>query len=230
MKYMGSKNRIAKYIIPIILSMRESNDQIYVEPFVGGANVIDKIPGKRIGADTNKYLIAFYQSILDGWVPPKEVSEQEYKSVKNNLSDYDDNIIGYVGFAMSYGGKFFGGYRRDTLGARNYSDEAFRSYEKQLSGLVGINFVHASYEDLDIPKKSIIYCDPPYKGTTCYMSKFDNEKYYAWLRYQKKLGHTVICSEYVMPEDFKIVWAKEITSSLTRDSGSKKGIEKLFIL
>ena len=35
-------------------------------------------------------------------------------------------------------------------------------------------------------------------------------------------------SEYNAPEDFECVWHKEITSSLTKDTGSKMGIEKLF--
>ena len=45
MKYMGSKNRIAKHILPIILKDRKEN-QYYVEPFVGGANMIDKVQGQ----------------------------------------------------------------------------------------------------------------------------------------------------------------------------------------
>ncbi len=39
MKYMGSKNRIAKQILPIILKNR-TKEQYYIEPFVGGANLI----------------------------------------------------------------------------------------------------------------------------------------------------------------------------------------------
>jgi DNA adenine methylase len=49
MKYMGSKNRIAKYILPIMLAERKP-DQWWVEPFVGGGNMIDKVDGNRIGA------------------------------------------------------------------------------------------------------------------------------------------------------------------------------------
>nr|WP_319571429.1 DNA adenine methylase [uncultured Draconibacterium sp.] len=45
MKYMGSKNRIAKHILPIILKNR--TNELYVEPFVGGANLIDKVDGER---------------------------------------------------------------------------------------------------------------------------------------------------------------------------------------
>ena len=55
MKYMGSKNRIAKEILPIMLKLR--GDRTWVEPFVGGGNMIDKVQGKRIGADINHYLI-----------------------------------------------------------------------------------------------------------------------------------------------------------------------------
>ena len=52
MKYMGSKARIAKYILPIILKDRKP-DQWYVEPFVGGCNTIDKVEGLRLGSDAN---------------------------------------------------------------------------------------------------------------------------------------------------------------------------------
>ena len=39
---MGSKNRIAKEILPIMLAHR-TPEMAWVEPFVGGANVIDKV-------------------------------------------------------------------------------------------------------------------------------------------------------------------------------------------
>ena len=56
MKYMGSKARIAKDICPIIQSfIDKSGAYIYVEGFVGGANVIDKITcDTRVGIDKNK--------------------------------------------------------------------------------------------------------------------------------------------------------------------------------
>lgn len=64
MKYMGSKNRIAKYILPIILAERKP-EQFWVEPFVGGANMIDKVEGNRIGADLNPYVIQALITIRD---------------------------------------------------------------------------------------------------------------------------------------------------------------------
>ncbi|MCW0484672.1 DNA adenine methylase [Gaoshiqia sediminis] len=65
MKYMGSKNRIAKYILPIILENRTEN-QLYIEPFVGGANMIDKVTGERLGTDNNEYLIALLRALQTG--------------------------------------------------------------------------------------------------------------------------------------------------------------------
>lgn len=56
MKYMGSKNRFAKELLPIILKDR-INGQHYIEPFAGGMNLIDKVDGKRIANEIKEYLI-----------------------------------------------------------------------------------------------------------------------------------------------------------------------------
>lgn len=64
MKYMGSKSRIAKSIVPILQNHLEE-DMIFIDTCVGGANIIDKIPKtvKRYGNDNNKYLIALYNVV-----------------------------------------------------------------------------------------------------------------------------------------------------------------------
>lgn len=54
MKYMGSKNRISKFIAPILVKeLEDTGFNTYIELFVGCANMIDKIPDKykRIGVD-----------------------------------------------------------------------------------------------------------------------------------------------------------------------------------
>ena len=62
-KYVGSKNRISKYIVPIIQKcIDENNVKTYYEPFVGGANMIDKIKCEnRIGNDIHKELISMWK-------------------------------------------------------------------------------------------------------------------------------------------------------------------------
>lgn len=239
MKYMGSKARHAKELLPIILANRKQG-QWYVEPFVGGANMIDKVDGNRIGADINEYLIEMWKAVSSGWIPPELVTEDKYQEVRDN-KDNDKPLTSYIGFAMSFGGKWFGGYRRDIAGTKddpelkafNESEQSRKSYEsllKQQKKLLGVDFRHSSYQDIDVPTNSIIYCDPPYKDTTKYKDTFDHELFYDWCRQKHKEGHQIFVSEYNMPDDFSCVWSKEVNNSLTKDTGSKKGIEKLFVL
>ncbi len=234
MKYMGSKARHAKEILPIILAGRKPG-QWYVEPFVGGANVIEHVPGLRIGSDIHPHLIEMWQAVVNGWVPPKFVSEDEYANLsrKRNV----DAMTGYVGFALSFGGKFFGGYRRDVAGTKGckenmvtQSRRASEAMERQSFNLRGVKFRCGSYTDIDIPHESIIYCDPPYAGTTKYSTgSFDHDAFWRWCDACHEDGHSVFVSEYTAPAHWRCVWEKAVNSSLTRDTGGKKGIEKLFV-
>lgn len=227
MKYMGSKARHAKEILPIILADRQP-DQWYVEPFVGGANVIDKVRGNRIGSDVNAELILLLKAMskYEYWIPPYKITEEEYKSAKSKEISV---LRSYIGFGLSYGGKWFGGYRRDSIGKRDYSFESYKNYMIQAPKLFGVNFRHCSYDALDIPPNSIIYCDPPYAGTTKYASgAFDHNAFWAWCERMSDAGHQVFVSEYVAPDEWECVWEKRVNNTLTKNTGSKQGVERLF--
>lgn len=226
---MGSKRRILKYILPII---NQDKDKPFYDVFCGGANVIEKIGSSyKVANDHNEYLIAMFQALQNGWVPETFYSEEQYKDIRENKDRHPKHLVGYVGFA-SYGGKFFGGYPRDSEGKRNYFLEYYNNITKQLHNIMDVKFICCEYSELHIPSGSVIYCDPPYKGTTKYSKNFDYEKYYDWCRHQKSLGNEIYMSEYWMPDDFKCVWTQQspMSTSLTKDTGSKKGIEKLFTL
>ncbi len=228
MRYMGSKNRIASAILPIILNDRRL-DQWYVEPFVGGGNLIDKVSGPRIGADCNPYAINALISIRDALDSlPKdnsEFKEADYRKIKTT----QDFLKAYAGFALSYSGKWFGGWCRDGAGKRDFIGEAYRNAIKQSPLLQGIILVVSDYQQLIIPDDSIVYCDPPYAETTGYKEIFDHCRFWQWCERMSGLGHKVFVSEYVAPQGWDCVWEKEISSSLTQNTGSKKGIERLFV-
>ena len=227
MVYMGSKNRIAKELIPIITEKLKPN-QWYVEPFVGGANMIDKIEHPyKLGADNNKYLIALLEAVQNGQELPEHITKDEYIAVKTNKDNYPDWYVGFVGFVCSFRAKFFGGYYTTKTGIqRNYIKERISNILKQ--NLDGIKLVCSSYDALDIPANSIIYCDPPYNGTTKYKDSFDSDAFWQWCRDKAKEGHTVYVSEYNAPEDFKCIWEKQINSNL--GGTSKTATEKLFTI
>lgn len=199
MKYMGSKSRIAKHLAPIIQAYITEDTVGYLEPFVGGANMIDKIECKRkIGADVHNYLISTLHALSNGWIPPKTITEDMYKDIKENKENYDDALVGYVGFQMSYGGKWFGGYRRDKVGKRNYSEEAYNNTIKQIPNLIGTDFLISDFRNLPMDKIKgyVIYCDIPYRNTTKYSTdNFPYEEFYQWCREASEYN-TVLISEY----------------------------------
>lgn len=230
MKYMGSKNRYTKLLLPIILKDRQE-DQYYVEPFCGGCGLLKNVKGNRIANDNNFYLIETFKALQNGWIMPTEVTEELYINIKNNKDDYPPHLVGYVAFQLSYGAKWFGGYRRDNTGKRNYSIEAYNNVEKDIPLIQGVEFYSLSYKELEIPKNSIIYCDPPYHNTTKYKTgDFNHEEFWEWCREKHNEGHKIYVSEYNAPKDFKTIWEKEVNNTLDKNTGAKKGIEKLFTL
>lgn len=230
MKYMGSKNRIAKFILPIILEHRKPG-QCYVETMVGGANLIDKVDGWRIGADFNKYLIALLSHCAKGlsYMLPDAISEEGYNYIKDNKSSFDNHIVAHCGFNATFGAKWFGGYARPRK-TSGYDRDVIcgkNSLVKQGPLIKGVTFIHSSYADLEIPPNSIIYCDPPYAGTAEYKDGgFDHSAFWQWVRVKHSKGHKVYISEYNAPDDFTCVWERELAVGL---ASSKKATEKLFI-
>lgn len=230
MKYMGSKARIAKHILPIILKNRKP-DQWYVEPFVGGANMIDKVDGDRIGADSNKYLIALLKQMSRYAYSSPYITKDEFVKIKENKGLYPDWIVGFAGFQLSFSAMWFGSYRRDNQGKRDYADEAKRNVDKQAKNIKNVKFKLSSYDFLSIPDDSVIYCDPPYQGTAKYkaVADFDHDKFWDWCREKTKEGHQVFISEYNAPDDFVCIWQQELNVSVAKDGKHKKAIEKLFV-
>ena len=133
MVYQGSKERIAKYILPYIQTCIDDNSLVcYIEPFVGGANVIDKVNADlRVGIDNNRYLVNLlsYMS-LNPTIPaaPVDCDFEYYKKIREAYNKQDFTVSNVdkaiVGFFASYGGRFFdGGFARDKAGKRNIYKE-----------------------------------------------------------------------------------------------------------
>ena len=231
---MGSKARFAKELLPIILKDRKDG-QWYVEPFAGGMNLISEVGGNRIANDVHYHLVEMWKALVAGWIPPEQVTKEEYYEVKRLLSEVSPEIGGWVGFNCSYSGKWFDGYAGKTLTKsgtiRDYQLEARNNVLAQVSKMSGVIFTNHSYEEMEIPSNSIVYCDPPYFGTRKYSSKIDHDNYWNWVRSISTQGHNVFVSEYSAPEDFECIWEKSTKSSISANGvtgGSSNSIEKLF--
>ena len=231
MRYVGSKARFRKELLPIILADRDP-DQYYVEPFAGGFNLICHVDGPRIGNDIDSDVVACMKAVSDGWDPPTELSEQEYSEIRSDPGAYPQHLVGFVSVGCSYSGKKWGGHARGNGSdgsPRNHCAESRRNVLSQASGLAGVEFSSCDYRDLIIPAKSIVYCDPPYDSTLQYRSgTFDSEAFWVWCDELIQLGHQVFVSEYSAPDHWKCVWQRKVTNSLTADTGAKRGVERLF--
>lgn len=233
MKYMGSKNRIAKEILPIILKDRKEG-QYYVEPFCGGCNTIDKVDGNRIASDNNYYLIRLYESLLNGYNPIDFISREMFYEIKNNKESFDPELVALCGVLASYNGNWFrayGGYSATKTGKdRNFYEEGLRGLLKQLPLLKDIQFKHSEYYNLEIPLNSIIYNDAPYDNVdkTYKEKNFDYNRYWNWLREKHQEGHQIFVSEYNAPDDFTCIWSKKLGK--THPNQQNQNIEKLFTL
>lgn len=144
MKYVGSKNRLSKQIAPIIqryvIEKMIHKGNGYWEPFVGGANMIDKIRCyRKCGSDTHPYLIALLKHVQQTTDDlPDTITEDEYNAVKAHPSNYPDWYVGLVGFC-SFGGKWWGGYPRsfknNGVTPRDMPNEIIRNLKKQAPNL-----------------------------------------------------------------------------------------------
>lgn len=242
MIYQGSKSRLKKYILPIIQSYIDKyNIKAYIEPFVGGANLIDDVKcERRIGSDVNPYLISLLKYIQCDpklIIAPEECTKEHYSEVRDCYNKHSNRFtkeyIALIGYSASYGGRFFdGGYGRDASGGRCIYKERIKNLREQAPKLEGIQFFCRDYKEYDfIYKNCLFVCDPPYKNTKKYAGKpFNYEEYYDWCRYIAKNNIVIMC-EYDMPEDFECIWQKErkVLQKSNRITGDT-ATEKLFII
>ena len=86
----------------------------------------------------------------------------------------------------------------------------------------------ADFAEVDIPSDSVIYCDPPYRGTSSYSKAkhFNHERFFEWALRQTV---PVYVSEYAMPEEFVEVAAWQKRCKMSQTSNSLRTTEKLFV-
>ena len=251
MKYLGSKSRIVKDILPYIQGIIDKKAlNIYVEPFCGGANVIDKVfCTHKIAVDNNRYLIALLDGVANNnYVPYMTVDKALYDAARQSYYQQDgkftDTELGCIGFLASYNGRFFdGGYAKagweETKTGKRYRDyyqESKRNLIEQAKNLSGIKFYWSDYADfLDKfqrgmpPNKVLFYCDPPYKDTKQYSTSgsFQYDNFWDYMRRLSKVAYVII-SEENAPNDFLCIWNKSVSRSIKATAKSKVS-EKLFV-
>ncbi len=227
MQYMGGKSRISKQIAEI-LNSAINKDTPFVSLFCGSCAIESKVQADvKILNDKHPYLIAMWQELQNGWMPPDVVTKEEYYRVKANM-DENPALTGFIGFGCSFGGKWWGGYAKDKRGD-DYCGQAKRGLLKDLVGIQFATFTCLDYRDVEIPDGAVVYCDPPYANTTGYtVGQFDTHEFWDYMRQLSKRCNVYI-SEESAPDDFECIWSKEKVRTLEKnDNVGRVKVEKLF--
>jgi DNA adenine methylase len=225
MQYFGGKFKIANDIVEI-LEYNRKEDQIFVEPFVGGANIVSKMSGVRFAFDKHFELIEMYKSLQNGWIPPENINrEDREKAIKGLL---EPCLTAFIGFGCCYAGVYFAGYAENKRGD-NFAKNAKNSLLRKMLTMKNVNFQNKDYRELKF-EDALIYCDPPYNGVNKYkIGDFDSFEFWEYMRLWSK-NNDVFISEYNAPEDFICIWNKKVKTEIrTKLNGREDRIEKLFI-
>lgn len=243
MVYKGSKSKLSKDLAPIIQNFIDK-DTIYIEPFVGGANMIDKIKASiKLGVDIDKYVISVHkvaqQKEIEFIEPKKEIFYKcKYWTKENNgeyLFDNEKYWIGYYRVFCSFqGGGFNHGYGISPKDSKSYG-ERIRNINKQRQKELykDIIFKADDYKNivLEPNKKYVIYLDPPYQETVGYnKTKFNHQELWEQCKKWKEQNPNIIIllSELKAPEMFREIWNKDFKQSFGINQKEPRK-EKLFI-
>lgn len=185
--------------------------------------------------DKQEYLIELYKALQNGWLPPESLSEEEYRHIRDH-KDEDKPLTAFAGFGCSFGGKWFGGYGRHGVKdnhavERSMCKESGRALMRDLEILKKAEFMCLDYRDIEIPKGSVIYADPPYRNKMAaygLQDQFDTDCFWEWCR-KKSRDNLIYISELEAPEDFEVIWEKPVLRQLANCNAENFiAKEKLF--
>lgn len=249
MKYLGGKQRLGKKIAPVLHDIfhhcneNEYTIDSYIEPFCGSLGVLRNMTDLDVpiyGSDYHPDLILMWQNVRDGiFKYPTSISEEQYMKAKKIPSP--SAYKAFVGFGMSFGGRFFGAYSQKYLGDKkeDFCKEMTNSLKRAAPLIRDVVFETIDYSTLN-PEYSLIYCDPPYRENkypikyrrdTKKYDKFDNDRFWDIMR-EWSMNNIVVISELSAPPDFIEIWRYEQTTSASRSKNTSKhknNMEKLFV-
>jgi DNA adenine methylase len=226
MQYFGGKYAISKPLSAFLNSLLTPG-QAFVDAFCGSCNVVSRInPNRRrIANDLHTELMALWEHVLSGRELPDVVSEELYQTLRYIGEPWEK---AFAGFGCSFGGKYWGGYARETPGNLDYCGRARRALREKASTMQCVELHCGSYDEIPIPEGALVYCDIPYRGTKGYsVGAFDHDRFYEWA----SRVPNVYVSEYArsIPAGWRAVWSIESYQSIRgADSKRAKTLEVLI--
>lgn len=241
MAYLGGKAKNSNHIITVLNDPIFDNSD-YLEPFMGYCHILRRVVNKKSysASDANPLVVSLFKGIQKK-LPIPPISKKRYYTLKGETNNYSFERA-VACFTMSYNGKAWGGYVRNNKKSPSFLKTGkLMDYRKQR-----INYYKSlqenptfmktkislrSYSDIK-PISKLIYCDPPYQGTTAYdtsdTGEFDHTSFWEMMRKWSR-NNIVFISEYNAPADFIVVSKSNKITTITREARVPTRTEKLFI-
>jgi DNA adenine methylase len=202
MQYLGGKARLGAHIVSAIFTDLSVNIvRLAVDLCSGAGGVTYRLADRAtrvIAVETHAGLVAMHKAIQGGWIPPEQVSLEEYRAQRQ--APPNDPLSAFIEFGCSFAGKSWGGYARSN-GKRwgtSYAQGAKRALLKDTRA----NIEHVCANALlwlpgdQLP--DVVYADPPFEGTTGYrVGAVGGLAWWQKLQTLANLGIPSYLSEYV---------------------------------
>ena len=228
--YQGGKQREAFEIARRILDLEGDRRLPYFEPFAGmlsvGLCLLQQSPRPARALDLNPDVTAFWQAVKDGWLPPVDVTKEDYCRLRDDKVPSAERL--FAGVAASYYGKLFGGYKwkdGQEVARRN----CLANYRRKIAAVAALvpEVDNGCYQDED-PIGMLIYADPPYAGNNFHgrtreFFQFDSDLFWATMQRWSD-SNIVIVSEQMAPDGWVVMWERPVVKF-----GGRLFIEKLFV-
>lgn len=247
--YKGSKSKIANKILNALPS-----GDVFVDLFAGGcaithAAILSGKYNKFIVNDIQGMFPKYFHDLITGRAPKERrvISKEQFDKYKhtdpyvsicwsfgNNCKDYlwgediyKQKILAckIIMAETQYERRIF--YRKFVQSLQSLQSLERLERLESLERFKNINISSLSYDKVDIPDDSVIYCDPPYINTDKYNDGvFDHDRFYDWLR---NIGRVVYVSEYTMPSDFIPILSISKNCNYSASLNAKKTVENLYV-
>ena len=233
MQYLGGKSRLAKKF-GYILTERLASGGRFIEPFVGGFNLVPVLtPKVPWCSDIHPGLIVLYQALQAGtFDPPEHITEDEYQALRAR-NDWSNPLSGFAAFGCSFGAIQWGSYARNATG-KSYCAVARRSILRKTLHMSGVEFACADYRDAPVQSGDVVYADPPYLNTSVYKgtAPFDHEAFYEWCEACARIGASMFVSEFTIPDrpGWNQVWSIERQTAVDGRTTSREARKRVDFL
>lgn len=220
MRYLGGKAKIAHALAAPMLAARGARP--VWEPFCGGLGLSHMWgAGPLVLSDACVPLIALYDAMCRGWLPPLRPILPAERNAALMLPDVDP-FKAFARFGCGFGGDWAGGTTQDGIDVNSgghgrsagpLAAQAARSLARTFAALpcdvefVALDFCNVEPRELPEAERALIYCDPPYEGVESYaaVGPFDRAAFLIRLREWAARGALVFVSEFALPIG-RVVW------------------------